>query len=976
MRARYVALLLVSALAWSTFPLFLHAEIISIYTQSDDSGDITSTQPNFQNTYISVNLGNLVLGKDVLTITFTMKDPNASITYGQPGGVALGTCATCQDLQKYLFTDADRTLLSDGAFHTFTVQTGTTTYDDADGTVPIYINFFNLSQYQGSTHLKSNSAGTIPTLTITTPTSPPPIDIAPEGSVTVYTQSDRTAVMTNPQATFQNAFIDSASLGNLNLGQSEIYLTFTIKDPNASNVHGQPAGVCIQEASSTDCASPLQTYLFTEADRTLLSDGGFHTFNVETGTTTSTYADGTNPVSIGFFGLSQYQYQTKIKSNASQTIPYLTIKTPPIPDPCADGGCVSNVLFLPGIEGSRLYMKEASGNERKLWEPNTNSDISLLAMTESGASVNTIYTRDVIDKVFGWHTDVYGEFSTFMDGLVASSTFGLKEWEAYPYDWRYDVFDIVDNGSLKEDGSREYLINDVEQMASSSPTKKVTLLAHSNGGLLAKALMIRLAQAGKEELVDKIILVASPELGTPKALFSLLHGYDQDYGLGFVADAATVRSAIKNFAGVYGLLPSAAYFNEILSPLANFNDETTVAKYRKAFGATLDSYDELAKFMLNSPATRKAPKADDLATPLPLNKKLVDKTVATHALIDAWLPPSGIAVNEIVGWGNKTISTANYQNATTLNCIQGSVICSTKKYMTYQTVNVVDGDETVISASAAYLNMATYFNLTELNKGLFTKNYKHANILSSSVLNSYIQELLTGSSSPATSPYFSNTLPGGTGRRLVLVGAHSPVLISATDGAGRTTGIFPSPDSRSDLFIIKDEIPDSSVLFAGEGKYLSLPEDAPVTVRLVGTGSGTVTLDTVNADGEELTSYKNIPVASGSIVETALQDGVAGTLTLDTDGDGIVDAETSGTFSVADTLKLLKENIAGISSLAVRNRLVALHRSAERYARDIRRAGKMLADMEKIVRSQSGRTIPRASASAILILIQDLKNRR
>ena len=210
----------------------------------------------------------------------------------------------------------------------------------------------------------------------------------------------------------------------------------------------------------------------------------------------------------------------------------------------------------------------------------------------------------------------------------------------------------------------------------------------------------------------------------------------------------------------------------------------------------------------------------------------------------------------------------------------------------------------------------------------------------------------------------------------MLVGAHSPVLISATDSVGRTTGIFPSPNAGSDIFIIKDEIPDSNVFFDGEGKYISVPEDTPVTVYLTGTESGAVTLDTTNADGETLSSYENIPVVAGSIIETTVQSGVAGALKLDIDGNGVVDIETNGAPSVADTLKLLKQRIDGIGSLVVRNRLVGIYRQAERYAKDIRRAGNMLTDMEKIVRSQSGRTLPQSSADAILILIQNLKNRR
>ncbi len=339
MRARPLVVLLfiflIVPLFFGGLPSAAHAEIITVYSQPDDSGEILSQQPTFQNTFITTNLGNLALGKDILTITFTLQDPNASNIYGQPGGVALGTCDGCQDLQSYSFTDAERTLIANGAFHTFTVQTGTTTLGVADGTIPIYLTFFNLSQYHQSTRVKSNSENTIPYLVITTPEPPPPSNVpeAPEGSVTVYSQTDSIAVMTNPQETFQNAYIDSASLGNLNLGQEKLYITFTIKDPNAGNVYHTPQGVCIEPADTSGCGTRMQTYYFTDEDRTLLADGAFHTFMVETGTTTSQYADGTQPVAIGFFGLSQYQYGTKIKSNVTQTIPYLIIKKDPPPTP-------------------------------------------------------------------------------------------------------------------------------------------------------------------------------------------------------------------------------------------------------------------------------------------------------------------------------------------------------------------------------------------------------------------------------------------------------------------------------------------------------------------------------------------------------------------------------------------------------------------------------------------------------------------
>jgi hypothetical protein len=155
----------------------------------------------------------------------------------------------------------------------------------------------------------------------------------------------------------------------------------------------------------------------------------------------------------------------------------------PQADSCASGGCVSNVLFLPGIEGSRLYYRGALGIEHQVWEPDLRTDIPYLEMGTDGTSKYQLYTKDIIDTVqahnplvstianiFGNNLETYGGFGRFMDSLVASST--LKEWRAYPYDWRYDVRDIVTNGTPTEmpDGSVQqvYLKEVLKEMVASS----------------------------------------------------------------------------------------------------------------------------------------------------------------------------------------------------------------------------------------------------------------------------------------------------------------------------------------------------------------------------------------------------------------------------------------------------------------------------------------------------------------------------
>lgn len=895
MRARSVALFIfISALAWSASPFPSHAEIVPVYAQPDDSGEMASTQPNFQNTYISANLGNLVLGKDVLTITFTMKDPNASNAYGQPGGVAMGTCATCQDLQKYLFTGADRTLLSDGALHAFTVQTGTTTYDDADGTVPIYINFFNLSQYHTSTHLKSNADGTVPALTITAPEPPPSSDIAPKGSTVVYTQGDKTAVMSNPQATFQNAHIDSESLGNLNLGQGKLYVTFTMKDPNASNAYGQPAGVCIQEASSTGCSSALQTYFFTNADRTLLSDGGFHTFNVETGTTTRSYADGTHPVSIGFFGLSQYQYGTKVKSNATATIPYLTVKTAPPLDPCAGGGCVSNVLFLPGIESSRLYEGMSCGKtaEEKLWDPVADSLIKILRgagddkvkrlfLDSAGKSVcSDIYAKvdDVIDSVRG--SNIYKSFIDEMNGLKTDGM--INAWKPVAYDWRLSLTDLLNKGTERdgkifyaEATSTPYIEQTLRALASSSKTGKVTIVAHSNGGLVAKALLNQLGGETSKLLVDKLVMVGAPQSGAPIDIGALLYGMDQgisSWGVTILHDYVA-RELAENSPMAYHLLPSEDYLKSIANdanhPVARFTGDA-YAKEIGAYGATVNNTTELDNFILASTT---------------LNSNLIDYANSQHTALDSWTPPDGIEVSQIAGWGADTVAGIDFYTSRAV-----SALTSLAPVKMYKPIFTEDGDGTVPVPSA--LMMATSTSVKRYWVNLFAYNNKtsssrkHKDLFEIPQLEDFVKNIIINSTS--TFPIFisSTQPPPETENKKLTFFLHSPLTLELADSFGNVTGLATDGSMTQD-------IPGSSYGEFGEVKYIIVPE-GNYTLSMNGQANGTFTLEMQESSGGAVTATStiaNVPTTANTLASLTISGGIntASALAVDEDGDGATD---------------------------------------------------------------------------------------
>jgi len=818
-----------------------------------------------------------------------MMDPHAGNVYHMPGSVALERCSSGQSLQTYSFTDADRTLLSDGAFHTFTVETGTTTLGIADGSTPICITFLDLSQYHLGTHVKSNADGTIPYLVIEgTPPSPPIIPQAPAGAVTVYTQSDNTGVMTNPQTTYLNSYIDSASLGNLNLGQGKLYITFTMKDPRAGNVYDTPVGISLESCAS---CNDLQKYFFTDADRTLLADQAFHTFMVETGTTTSTYADGTRPVFIEFFGLSQYQYGTQIKSNAAATIPALIIQTPPPPDPCiAAGTCVSNVLFLPGIEGSRLYRPNYAGGTDKLWEPNIDSDVKDLYMNSDGTSTRLdVYTKegDVINELPDGE-NIYKSFIEKINDLKTNGT--IADWEPIAYDWRLSLDDILTygndvqgriyySGDLRST-STPYIIQELRNLAATSKTGKVTIVAHSNGGLLAKRLTELLGSAESAELIDKMIFVAVPQAGTPTAIAAGLHGYEQDNVLGLVTSKSTARTLASAAPMEYQLLPSAQYFTYIDDLVVAFDPSLT--DWISRYGSIIHSQDRLYQFLTDT-FGRVDPETGDINQPIQFNSALLSSAETLHASLDTWTPPTGVQLTQIAGWGvPKTVDGITYRG-------KGAGVTPEANF-------TIDGDGTVVVPSALWTSTTTgatnyWVDLAAWNRRLTNTiafgffDTSHRNIFEVPDLDQLISDQITNITKPLSDyNYLSIETPTASGKRL-RYSLHSPLTLNLYDVEGRHTGISTSTGQ------VEEQIPGTYYTEFGDVKYLFSDASANANIIMNGYATGTFTFNVDEYSGNTLTTsttFKDIPTTASTIVSLGVQSDIStlSSMMVDENGDG------------------------------------------------------------------------------------------
>ncbi len=561
---------------------------------------------------------------------------------------------------------------------------------------------------------------------------------------------------------------------------------------------------------------------------------------------------------------------------------------PPWLLPTPQPSCCSNVVFIPGLEASRLY-KDSKGmfgaSTARLWEPHRNDNVRALFLDSDGKSVDqSIYTKDILDtaSVFGISAGkIYQSFIDTMNTLVSNKT--INAWKSLPYDWRLDPSDIVSMG-VAYATTTSRMISDVEQMASSSQTGKVTLIAHSNGGLLAKVLTKALEQRGESNLLDKIIFVAVPALGTPSAAAALLHGYDQSFAAGLILKSSVARELGENMPGAYNLLPSLDYFNKVTEPLITFE---------KAARPNISSYENFTQFLLGGDGRQK-PLTADVSAPNVLNTKLVNLAEQLHTVIDAWMPPVGTVLTQIAGWGINTVKSIQYSVKKGEKCNTSGNLCEQTPVLNAQPLFSSEGDKTVVYPSALGAGSPNdyFLNLQDYNTSNSTKN-EHKDILETKAALDTVSDTITNTS--VNVPFITRTKPDvKTLGDMIEVSMHSPALMDLYDTKGRHTGLIPNPDPDSDLEAYEENIPNSYYSeFAGD-VYAGFPAEVGSIVKIHGTGSGTFTFDVSRRSADTIvatSTFEDIPVTpmlKADFVVSSPSLGVP-TLAIDVDGNGIVD---------------------------------------------------------------------------------------
>lgn len=315
--------------------------------------------------------------------------------------------------------------------------------------------------------------------------------------------------------------------------------------------------------------------------------------------------------------------------------------------------CCSSVLFLPGIQASRLYKKGVFGIENQLWEPNRNKDVESLFLNSSGMPLDSkIYTRDIIAKTnfFGslGSIDIY---QSLINLLSKEKTDGnISDYQTLAYDWRFLPSNILASG-IKTDSYTLMLKEKIKEMAKKSPSGKVIIVGHSYGGILAKALAQDLEKEGHDSLIESMVLVSTPEYGTPQSILGILYGDNQDLLGGAILNKSTAMSLGKNMLSAHLLIPSKSYFTESdgvynQKNLINF-DGWAVSRLKLAT-SRIDSFSLMEGFLKNK------------NTNTALNSFVFDKATVEHDLIDNYSANLSGKTYSIVPVGVPTLAGINF----------------------------------------------------------------------------------------------------------------------------------------------------------------------------------------------------------------------------------------------------------------------------------------------------------------------------
>ncbi len=564
--------------------------------------------------------------------------------------------------------------------------------------------------------------------------------------------------------------------------------------------------------------------------------------------------------------------------------------------------CNSSLMFIPGIMGSRLY--ENNSGEKELWFSTSDSEHARLVLDSNGESVNQVYTKDdseagIVDEVFS--SNIYKSFINNLRNWEEEGV--ISDHALMPYDWRLSLEDIITNGATttgsklyynnSQDFSESYFLKKLQELKKNSKNGKVTIVAHSNGGLVAKALIQKLKDTNNSLYydIDQVILVAVPQIGTPDAIGVLLHG--SSIGGGAIMYNQRSRQLSENMSTVYNLLPSSSYWTTVDSNFAvdkvvSFQNDPVFQAQLSQYGVYVSNETELKNYILGTDG-RVKPAYSDTDNPNIGNPSLYSNAQVVHSALDNWTPASTTKVVQIAGWGEETLAGLDYKK-----CADRSVVGHHKCYKPRW---VIDGDGTVVVPSALWMSENAgnierwWVDLEKYNENN-APDRVHRSILEVTNISDFLKSKIQRETfSDSENIIVSDTSTLVSNEDKLHYTLHSPLTLGVEDVQGRYTGLDPI------TLEVTEEIPNVSFKQLGETKFISVPKDLPHTLKLKGYDSGSFSLDIDEQIGnvlEEKVSFQGVPTLVGTNVLLEYIPGVdlsSSTLRLDQNNDGVFEKE-------------------------------------------------------------------------------------
>jgi len=437
----------------------------------------------------------------------------------------------------------------------------------------------------------------------------------------------------------------------------------------------------------------------------------------------------------------------------------------------------------------------------------------------------------------------------FKDQGYIESTNSDANLFTFPYDWRYGVSGVFSDGSTNVDLLRQK----IQDIMTQTGSNKVDIIAHSTGGLLVKKYVMNHLS---DNHIGKAVFVGVPNTGAPKAIKVLLKG--DSFGIPWLADSEMKKIA-KNLPVIYDLSPSQQYFN-------------TKGSYVKIINQNLfsSSSQDLDFSQTNS----------FLTNDHNLNNQALSSAQNLHTTnFDNFdMRSNGVDLYSINGCKAGTITKIIERRT---QKIFGTEV-------SYDSPQRSPGDGTVPLESATNLPI-------DVGNKYYALQSDHGKMLSQDNVRQQIVNIISGSNLAVDDTKISQDISKCklNGKA---ISVFSPLDINITDQDGNHAGLVSGS--------IENNIPNASFDIMGEHKFIYLPDDEGQTysVKINGTGNGTFTLIEDALDNkliQQTQIFRDIPVTTNLTGQVNL--GTATTLSLDNNGDGIIDQTIQPSLIIKDT---------------------------------------------------------------------------